>query len=125
MATPIIIKAGDVILEGELNDSPTARAIAAALPIRTQGNRWGEEIYFEIPIDAQLEENARQVVDAGDIAYWPTGRAFCLFFGPTPASQGDEIRAASPVNVIGRITGDYIRLVDVADNAFVSIEPNG
>ena len=71
-----------------------------------EGHRWGEEIYFTIPIHAPLDDTAREVVELGDLGYWPQGRAFCIFFGPTPASWSDEIRAASAVNIVGTITGD-------------------
>jgi len=83
----------------------TAKAIIDALPIKGRGNRWGDEIYFGIGVNAG-SENAKQVVERGAIAYWPPGEAMCIFFGPTPASRGDEPRAASPVNVFGKILGD-------------------
>ena len=103
MARKIMITAGEVKVEAELNDGPTAEMVAEALPIKARGNRWGEEIYFEIPVEADLESDAREVLEAGELGYWPTGNAFCIFFGPTPASRGDEIRAASAVNIIGKI----------------------
>ncbi|MHC4482272.1 MAG: cyclophilin-like fold protein [Planctomycetota bacterium] len=122
MPKQIRITAGNVQLEAELNDSPTAKSIAEALPIKAKGNRWGEEIYFAIPVEAGLEEDARDVLEAGELGYWPTGRAFCIFFGPTPASQGDEIRAASAVNIIGKVKGDLSALPGVPDGAEVLIE---
>jgi hypothetical protein len=122
MPKQIRITAGNVQLEAELNDSPTAKSIAEALPIKAKGNRWGEEIYFAIPVEAGLEEDARDVLEAGELGYWPTGRAFCIFFGPTPASQGDEIRAASAVNIIGKVKGDLSTLPGVPDGAEVLIE---
>jgi len=99
------ITAGDVEMLAEMNESKTADAIWNALPIKERGNTWGDEIYFSIPVSAG-EENGREVVELGDIAYWPPGSAFCIFFGPTPASTGDEIRPASAVNVVGRVKGD-------------------
>ncbi len=105
MAKQIRIKAGPIEAEGELNDTNTANAIWEALPINARGNLWGEEIYFSIPVQGFLE-NAQEVVQEGDLGYWPPGSAFCIFFGPTPASQGKEIRPASPVTVIGRVVGD-------------------
>ena len=120
--TPITITAGDVHIEADLNDSPTAQAIAQALPIEGRAQRWGEEIYFAIPVDAELEPDAREVVQAGELGYWPTGNAFCLFFGPTPASHGDEIRAASAVNIVGQIHDDLAPLSDVPQGATVRIE---
>jgi hypothetical protein len=83
----------------------TAKAIIAALPIKGRANRWGDEIYFSIGIPIR-QENAKQDVEKGDLAYWPPGEGFCIFFGPTPASTGNKPRAASPVNVFGRVMGD-------------------
>jgi len=83
----------------------TAKAIIDALPIRGRGSRWGDEIYFSIGVKAG-SESTKQVVEKGDLAYWPPGEAMCIFFGPTPASRGDEPRAASPVNVFGKVLGD-------------------
>ena len=101
----IRIIAGDVAATARLNESRTADAIWDALPIEGRANRWGDEIYFEIPV-ALEPEDGREVVEAGELGYWPPGKAFCVFWGQTPASQGDEIRAASPVNVFGRVEGD-------------------
>jgi hypothetical protein len=101
----IKITAGDVVAFAELNETATAEAIWNALPIEAQANTWGDEIYFSIPVHRD-EENAQEVVGKGDLGYWPPGNAFCIFFGRTPASRGDEIRPASPVNVIGRMEGD-------------------
>ncbi len=98
----IAITAGEVRREAVLDDSATADAIWEALPIDGQGSRWGDEIYFEIPVTLQ-PEHAREVVEVGDLAYWPPGSAFCIFWGPTPMSRGSEIRPASPVNVFGQI----------------------
>ena len=101
----ITIKTEDLKVEASLNDSKTAQNIWDALPIEGRVNTWGDEIYFSIPVDVGLE-NAKAVVSEGDLGYWPPGNAFCIFFGLTPASQGDEIRPASPVNVFGKIIGD-------------------
>ena len=101
----IKITAGDVVAFAELNDTATAEAIWNALPIEARASTWGDEIYFSIPVHLD-EENAQEVVEKGDLGYWPPGNAFCIFFGRTPASRGDEIRPASPVNVIGRVEGD-------------------
>ena len=106
MPTPIIITAGRARVRAELNDTATAQAVARALPIESEVNRWGGEIYFSIPVEVDLEEGAREVLEAGDLACWPAGNVFCIFFGPTPASIENEIRAASPVNVVGRVQGD-------------------
>jgi uncharacterized protein len=123
MSNPISITAGKVTLQGELNDSPTAKAILKALPIKARGNRWGGEIYFAIPVKTKLEpDNSRDVLQAGELGYWPVGNAFCIFFGRTPASQANEIRAASDVNIIGKIIGDVSVLWNVADGAEVIIK---
>jgi len=105
MPRKITIRVENIKAEAGLNDSETAQEIWEALPIESKVNTWGDEIYFPIPIKIGLE-NAKVVVSAGDLGYWPPGTAFCIFFGPTPMSQGDEIRPASPVDVFGRIVGD-------------------
>jgi hypothetical protein len=105
MSKKIKITAGEVSMEAELNDSKTAELIWEALPIKEDGNTWGDEIYFSIPVKAK-SENPKDVVELGDIAYWPPGTAFCIFFGPTPASRGNEIRPASVVNVVGKLLGN-------------------
>ena len=122
MAQKIVIKAGGIVVEGQLNDSPTAKAIADALPVKAKANRWGGEIYFTIPVTAELEEDSRDVLEAGELGYWPTGEALCIFFGKTPASQADEIRAASDVNIVGTVTGDCSALWDVLGGADVVVE---
>jgi hypothetical protein len=123
MPTQIQIIAGTVKFKAELNDCPTSQAILKALPIRANGNRLEGEIYFTIPIKAQVEkDNSRDVLEAGELGYWPTGSAFCIFFGKTPVSKGTEIRAASEVNILGKIIGDVSTLWDVADGAEVMIE---
>ena len=122
MSLPIKISIGDFLLNAELNDSSTAAAIAEALPIEGAGNRWGEEIYFVTTVHHDGEPNARAEMDVSELAYWPPGKAFCIFFGPTPASESDEPRAASPCNPIGRITGNCKALTNVSDSAPVRIE---
>ena len=94
-------------VEAVLNDEnpETAKAIYEALPIEARASTWGDEIYFSIPVDIK-SENSKEVVELGDLAYWPPGNAFCIFFGKTPASRGNEIRPASAVNVFGKIEGD-------------------
>lgn len=101
----IDITAGDVHVQAELKETETAQAIWEALSITGQANTWGDEIYFSIPVHLG-EEDPQAVVELGDLGYWPPGNAFCIFFGPTPASRGDEIRPASPVNVFGKVIGD-------------------
>ena len=116
----ILIK--DLKVEAELNESKTAHLIWETLPIEAKANLWGEEIYFAIPVKAGPEEGAREVVSSGELGYWPTGHAFCIFFGPTPASRGDEIRAASAVNVIGKVSGDPRVFLKVKDGSEVVLE---
>ena len=103
MSRAITITVGDIEMDGELNSSPTADVIWEALPIARTVNTWGHEFYFDIGVQAEQEPGASDVVEVGDLAYWPPGMAFCVFFGRTPASQGNEVRAASAVNVVGRI----------------------
>ena len=100
----VSIRVGDIVPDCEWNDSPTANLIHGALPIGARGNYWGGEIYFEIPVQAPAEESARDVVEPGTVAYWPAGHCLCVFWGPTPASEGDECRAASAVNIVGRVS---------------------
>jgi len=99
----------------------TAKAFTEALPITGQANTWGDEIYFTVPVEA-MEENSKPVVELGDIAFWPPGNAFCIFFGRTPMSRGDEIRPASPVNVFGKIDGDPTVFKKVRSGEEVRIE---
>ncbi len=122
MSKRILIHAGTCSLAAELNDSPTAAAIYAALPLEAAAQTWGDEIYFRIPVEQKLEDSAVEVVAVGDLGYWPTGRAFCIFFGPTPASRGDEIRPASAVNLVGRVLGDARVLRAVEDGELVRLE---
>lgn len=122
MGQAIIIRAGDDVFQAQLNDDVTGKAIFDALPIRAEAQRWGGEIYFSIPVSCELEAGSRDVLEAGELAYWPPGKAFCIFFGPTPASQGNDIRAASAVNIVGGLEGDLSALWDVPDGAQVSIE---
>lgn len=108
-------------MEAELNGTGTAYMIWNALPIEKRGSTWGDEIYFPISVRAQ-EENAQAVVQEGDIAYWPPGNAFCIFFGPTPASKEGEIRPASPVNVVGKLLGKPEEFKKVSNGEKVVIE---
>lgn len=117
----IRITAGDREVTAALNDSKTADAVWEALPIESSGSTWGDEIYFRTPLQIEAE-NAQEVVDMGEVGYWPPGQALCLFFGPTPASQGDEIRPASAVNVLGMIEGDATVLKQVRSGARVKVE---
>jgi hypothetical protein len=111
----------DLTVEAELNESNTAQSIWDALPFEAKVNTWGEEIYFTIPVKTGQEKGAREVVASGELGYWPPGHAFCIFFGPTPASRGDEIRAASAVNIIGKVLGDPKIFLKVKDGAKVKL----
>lgn len=117
----ITITVNDIKMSAELNDSETAQKIWKALPIEGSVNTWGDEIYFSIPVNVGLE-NAKAVVSEGDLGYWPPGNAFCIFFGLTPASQGDEIKPASPVNIFGKIIGDPKVFKKVRSGAKIIIE---
>ena len=121
MGRAIRIIAGDVVATAELNDTRTAAAIWSALPIEARGQTWGDEIYFGIGIRAEPEAS-KEVVALGDLAYWPPGSAFCIFFGPTPMSQGHEIRPASPVTIVGRVTEDATVFKKVPAGAMVRLE---
>lgn len=116
----IEICAGNVRVVGELNDSRTADAIWKALPLSAEANTWGDEIYFSIPVQLEAED-AHAVVNLGDLGYWPPGTAFCVFFGRTPASKGEEIRPASPVNIFGHISADLELLKQVRDGQTVTV----
>jgi len=123
MPTEIVIIFEDMRLNGYLNDSPTAQALAEALPLEGHAQLWGEEIYFPVPqVVAELDDTAAVVVNVGDLGYWPSGRALCIFFGLTPTSVPGEIRAASPVNLVGRVTDDPCCLDLVPEGAPVRIE---
>ena len=116
----IRIKAGSVEVDAELNGTNTAQAIWEALPISARCNTWGDEIYFSIPVTVEVEDG-QEVVELGDLGYWPPGKAFCIFFGPTPASGPGEIRPASAVTIVGRVVGDPKVLKAVASGADVTI----
>jgi len=117
----IRIRAANVTVEAELNESKTACAVWDALPLKGRVNLWGDEIYFSIPVSC-APENGRAVVERGDLGYWPPGNAFCIFWGPTPASSAGEIRPASPVNVFGRVSGDPQVFDDVPEGAEIVVE---
>jgi uncharacterized protein len=117
----IRITAGDVTADASLNDGSAAARIWGALPIEAWASTWGDEIYFDIGLDCPLD-SPREVVELGDLAFWPPGHAFCIFFGPTPASRGKEIRPASAVTVVGRMVGDPSIFRKVRAGARVVIE---
>lgn len=118
----IKITIGKLSLEAELNDTPTAQKVAAALPLKCSFSTWGDEIYFTIPVTAPLDSSAKEVVELGELGYWPTGNAFCIFFGPTPMSSQGKIVPASAVNIIGKILGDATRFKEVMTEQEVILE---
>ena len=118
----IIIIVEDVTLNAELNDSKTAQRIYESLPLESTVNIWGDEIYFDIPVALEQEPDARQDVEIGTLGYWPLGSAFCVFFGPTPASSDDQPRAYSPLNVFGRVIGDAKILKKVSGGSTIRVE---
>lgn len=120
MRRKIKITVGKLDLEAWLNDTKTATKVFEALPMTSTINTWGDEIYFTIPVEAG-SENAQELVSLGDVAYWPPGKALCVFFGRTPISKGEEIRPASPVNIIGKIEGDLKLLKKVKDGEEIII----
>jgi len=117
----IVIRAGTLTAEAHLSDTETARAIGSILPITGTVALWGDEIYFSIPLELGLAADARDLVEAGDIGYWPDGKSFCIFFGKTPISRGNEIRAASKVNVFGRVLGDPASFKTVVDGQAITV----
>jgi len=117
----IRITAGSVAADAVLDDSATSGLVWDALPLAVAGETWGDEIYFQIPVHAKPEK-PRSTVELGDLAYWPPGSAFCIFFGRTPSSQGEEIRPASPVNVFGKLAGDPTIFKKVRSGTQVKVE---
>jgi len=121
MTRRIKIKAGSVIAAAELFSTKTAEAIWQALPFNGKVNTWGDEIYFSIPVKIDLEAG-QEIVNIGDLGYWPPGNAFCIFFGQTPVSNKDGIRAASPVDIFGRVLDDATVFKEIRDGEQIFIE---
>lgn len=113
---------GDVVLEAELFDTPTAKALYDAAPFHANANIWGEEVYFPTPVNMAEEADARDVMEPGDMAYWPAGNAIAIGYGRTPVSRGDEIRLAAPCNVWGRALGDVKQLSSVPAGASIAVD---
>ena len=113
---------GSITLEADLNDSETAAKIAAALPMEVSMSRWGDEYYGACGIHAGLEQDARTLMEVGEIAFWPPGSALCFFFGPTPASKGEQPEAASEVNPVGTILSDAVALGPLGSSIHVKVE---
>ncbi len=108
-------------LVANLAETPTAKALVAALPARSRANTWGEEVYFALPVNAKLEPDAREVVDPGTVCFWVQGAALALPYGPTPVSRGDECRLVTRVNVLGKLEGDPRKLATVRDGDPVEV----
>ena len=125
MEKKIKIIAGTIAAEAELLSTSTAEALWDALPLESACNIWGDEIYFTIPLSHGLEQDARETVEEGDLGFWPQGPAFCIFFGPTPISTGNEIKPASAVNIFGKIIGDATVFKQVPSDTPVRVEKAG
>ncbi|RMG19306.1 MAG: hypothetical protein D6730_21760 [Bacteroidetes bacterium] len=122
MSIAITIECGDIQLAGKLHDTPTGRAIAAALPLEGQVHVWGEELYFSIPVHCPPEPDAQEYVAPGTLAYWPPGHAFCIFWGPTPVSTDERPKAYSPVNLCGELENGLELLPQVREGATLRLK---
>jgi len=118
----ITIKCGRHLFEAELFDTQTARMLMKELPLKGDINVWGEEIFFPVSFTAELEDDCVEELDEGSLAYWPPGKAFCIFFGPTPASTSSKPRAYSPVNVFGKIKGEFKKLKEINQGEKIEID---
>jgi uncharacterized protein len=117
----IVLKTPEKDFLIDLNESATADAVYLALPLEAYVNVWGEEIYFEIPVHLKLE-NGKKVMEVGEVAYWPQGDAFCVFFGPTPVSKGSKPEAYSLVSPIGLVVADAESLKELGDRILIRLE---
>lgn len=122
MATKVRITVGGISLDATCRETPTARAVIQACPIEATANTWGEEVYFTAPVDVGRESDARDVVEPGEIAYWVEGRAIAIGYGPTPASQGEEIRLVAPTNIWADAEGDVTILQRASAGERVRVE---
>lgn len=127
MPTPIVLKFEGRELKAELNDSPTSAALLRRLPLSVRMSRWGDEYYGDIggALRVEAASDARDDMAVGEIAFWIPGNALCIFFGPTPASTGKEPKAASPVNPVGRVTGDAAVLRKLGSRIVLEVEQEG
>lgn len=121
MTRKILIEADNIKVEAKLNNSVTADKVLENLPITGIGNLWGDEVYFTTDISSILDDTSKLVVELGDIGYWPPSKALCIFYGKTPYSTDTEIRAASAVNVIGKVTSGLQRLKGLTDQCQITI----
>ena len=112
---------GTLTLDAELSDTPTAKAVLEKLPYEARVMTWGEEVYFDVPVDTTREKDARAVVTPGEVAYWPDGPCIALGYGRTPISQGDECRLASPCNIFAKVIGDVKTLAKVRAGTKVKV----
>ena len=118
----LILKIGPISLVAELLDTPTAKEILNHVPFTSSANTWGDEVYFDTPIVISKEADARDIVVAGELAFWVEGSCIAVGFGPTPISQGDEIRLAAKTNIWGQSLTDVRLLSKVKDGDPVSVE---
>ena len=122
MRTKIRISCGRFTFEAELANTPTSNKIINEFPLEGNANIWGEEIFFPVSVAAKAEKSAKEEVDPGTIAYWPPGKAFCIFFGPTPVSNSQKPKAYSPVNIIGKISGDLEDLKTISQGERIKVD---
>jgi hypothetical protein len=122
MPTPIMIRIGELTLPAELNDSQSAEKLGSLLPLKFSMSRWGDEYYGDCGIEVELSKEARDIMEMGELAVWPTGKALCMFFGPTPASRANEPRAVSPVNPVGKLNNNAEVLKKLSRSIRVRIE---
>ena len=120
--TPLILRIGPISLVAELLDTPTAREILSQTPFTSKVNTWGDEVYFSTPVNVSLEANAKDIVEAGELAFWVEGNCIAIGFGPTPISQGNEIRLAAKTNIWGRSLTDVKLLSKAKDGDPVSVK---
>lgn len=118
----VAIRWRDQRVVAQLDDTPTAAALLAALPCESSANTWGDEVYFSIPLSCRLEADARQEVDPGTVCFWVEGRSLALPFGPTPVSRGSECRLVTKVNVLGKIEGNAKALASIRDGDPIRVE---